>query len=71
MESVWVPTDQLHVVLEEKEWNVEVRRGDVIGLACDLHDGKLRVSKRAKDGNWSANAEIEIALPKVSFLFSS
>ena len=71
MEEVWVPTDQLHLVLQENEWNVEVRRGDVIGLACDLDDGKLRVSRRAKDGGRSASAEIEFTLPKVSFSFSS
>jgi len=54
--------DLLHVVAEET-WNIQVSKGDVIGLACDLQDGKIHVSR---NGNWSSQS-MTIGLNKVSF----
>ena len=51
----------LHAVSEET-WNVEVSKDDVIGLACDLQNGKIHVSC---NGNWLSQS-MTIDIKKVS-----
>jgi hypothetical protein len=48
---------ELYQVVAESPWDVSMSKGDVIGLACDLDQGKLSWSL---NGDWGTSVSIEI-----------
>ena len=48
---------ELYQVVAESPWDVSMSKGDVIGLACDLDQGKLSWSL---NGDWETSVSIEI-----------
>jgi hypothetical protein len=48
---------ELYQVVTETPWDVSVSKGDVIGLACDLHQGKLSWSL---NGDWGTSVSIDL-----------
>ena len=48
---------QLYQVVTETPWDVSVSEGDVIGLACDLDQGKLSWSL---NGDWGTSVSIDL-----------
>jgi hypothetical protein len=48
---------ELYQVVTENLWDVSVSEGDVIGLACDLHQGKLSWSL---NGDWGRIVSIDL-----------
>jgi hypothetical protein len=48
---------ELYQVVTETPWDVSVSKGDVIGLACDLDQGKLSWSL---NGDWGTSVSIDL-----------